>query len=111
VVAGQHLGDQLRTPPVIHPGLERGAQLRVVESELLWPPGIFGGSGMCHQCVVVPVGTAVAGDLAAYRPSAAADEATDLGRFSPASRRRMISTRGCPVSASHNRMVPSCAVT
>ncbi|BBZ66859.1 hypothetical protein MINS_22880 [Mycolicibacterium insubricum] len=78
VVAGQHIGDQLRTPPVVHPVFDLGAQCAVLKLEFLGPLGFQGSTRMCHPSVVIAVGVAVALYLAPHDATVTADLLSNL---------------------------------
>ena len=78
VIAGQHLGDEFRAPPIVHPVLDRRTQRIVDELERLGSAGFFTCPGMGHQGVIVAISITVALMLAVDHRSITPDPLADL---------------------------------
>ena len=122
VIMRQHLGDQLRAPPVVHPPFDGGAQPRVVELEPLGPLGVLRGPGMGHsgrdsphrRCgcaafhgqIVVRSRPSLLGDRGVAEPGVVAahdrDTFTDTEPMTRATGQRHISRIGDPAALTSN---------
>ena len=78
VIAGQHLGDQFRAPPVIHPRFDGGAQRGVVEFERFWSVRVLRRPPVGHPGVIVPVGIAITPNFTPHHAAVTANLRTDL---------------------------------
>jgi hypothetical protein len=91
VIPGQYLRDQLRAPPVIHPVFDSPTPRVVDELKHLGPASFPRCAGMRHPGVIIPVGVAVALNLAIHDGAVTSNLGADLG------------TTQTSVSAPHDR--------